>query len=75
MKARKKERNNEGKKEGLQDFKILFLSLEARKIFLRSRKCQIQTYTMAQTQTKTPPPPPTHTHTHPQACINASMSL
>ena len=46
-----------------KDFKTLFLSLEARKIFLRSRKCQIQTYTMAQTQTQDPPPPPpTHTH-------------
>ena len=36
----------------LQDFKTLFLSLEARKLFLRSRKWQIQTYIMAQTQTQ-----------------------
>ena len=66
----------------LQDFKTLFLSLEARKI-LRSRKWQIQTYTMAQTQTQDPPthppPPPTppnsppHTHTHTHTHVSTSI--
>ena len=49
----------------LQDFKTLFLSLEARKIFLRSREWQIQTYTLVQTQTQDTPTnnsPTRHTH-------------
>ena len=61
----------------LEDFKTLFLSLEARKIFLRSCKWQIQTNTMAQTQTQDPlpPPPPLSPHTHTHTRKHVSMPV